>query len=71
VLHAVRLESDTLSGVPFHKHPSCDTCRVVFAVAEVDSLRLGNRERTYFGVMGLVAAFAALAIYVALSFPKT
>ena len=44
VLHAVRVTEDSLFGVPFHKPPSCDSCRVALPRAAVDSVRLGNQE---------------------------
>jgi hypothetical protein len=38
-LHALRIENDSLVGVPWWNDPACDSCRVVFARAEVDSVR--------------------------------
>ncbi|HTK55273.1 MAG TPA: hypothetical protein VL295_00500 [Gemmatimonadales bacterium] len=38
-LHALRIEHDSLVGVPWWNDPACDSCRVVFARAEVDSVR--------------------------------
>jgi hypothetical protein len=45
ILHAVIVGPDSVSGVPFHQPPDCDTCRVVVANSAVDSMRLGNQER--------------------------
>jgi len=44
VLHAVRLTSDTLFGIPFQQPPSCDSCAIALARAGIDSLRVGNQE---------------------------
>lgn len=38
-LHALRIEHDSLVGVPWWNDPACDSCRVVFARADVDSVR--------------------------------
>ena len=44
MLHAVRLTSDTLFGIPFQQPPSCDSCAVALPRAGIDSLRVGNQE---------------------------
>jgi hypothetical protein len=59
VLHAVRVEADSVSGVPFQHPPDCDSCRVGFARNTVDSMFLGNQERGALRSLGL--GFAALA----------
>ena len=38
-LHALRIEHDSLVGVPWWNDPACDSCRVTFARADVDSVR--------------------------------
>jgi len=43
-LHALRLTADSISGVPFIQSPSCDSCRVSFSRADVDSVRVGDPE---------------------------
>jgi hypothetical protein len=40
ILHAVRTENDTLSGVPYWQAPECDSCRVAIPVEQVDSVRV-------------------------------
>ena len=60
VLHAVILGPDSVSGVPFHRPPDCDSCRVVIARSGVDSMRLGNRERGALRSLGL--GFAAVGV---------
>ena len=64
LLHGVRLNSDTLSGVPFTQVPTCDSCRVVFALSEVDSLREGSKERGFFRTTALVMAIGLAIAYV-------
>jgi hypothetical protein len=44
VVHAVRIQGDSLFAVPFHEPPSCDSCRIALPRARVDSLRAGDQE---------------------------
>ena len=53
-LHSVVFASDSVSGVPFTERPDCDTCRVSYVLAEVDSIRVGHPERGFFKGTGLV-----------------
>lgn len=67
VLHAVIVGRDSVSGVPFHRPPTCDSCRVVVARSTVDSMRLGNQERGALRSLGLgyvALGVAALILYV-------
>jgi hypothetical protein len=41
-LHAVQVSRDSISGIPWLEHTSCDTCRVRFAMADVSQMRTGN-----------------------------
>jgi hypothetical protein len=61
-LHAVVQSGDRLSGVPVHRPPSCDSCRVTFAVAEIDSVRAVDIERAALLIHGMVFGFAAVAL---------
>ena len=66
VLHAVTLGTDSVSGVPFHRPPDCDSCRVLIARSTVDSMRLGNQERGALRSIGfgsLALGAAALVLY--------
>ena len=38
------VRGDSLTGVPFTRPPSCDSCRVAIPLTSVDSVRLGNLE---------------------------
>ena len=64
-LHAVLQTRDSLSGVPVHRPPSCDSCRVTLPLAEIDSVRAVSVEQAALMTHGLVfgfMAFAALAL---------
>ncbi len=41
-LHGVEFARDSVSGIPWLDHLSCDTCRVSYAVADLSGLRTGN-----------------------------
>jgi len=42
ILHAVRIDSTKLTGIPFHKSLACDSCYVVIPRAQIDSVRVGD-----------------------------
>jgi len=52
--HAVVLGADSISGIPFHRPISCDSCRVGLARVAVDSLRVGNPVAGFWKGVGLV-----------------
>jgi hypothetical protein len=57
---------DSLTGVPFHLPPDCDSCRVGLPRATVDSIRLGSQERGALRSIGLgyvAVGVAAVLIY--------
>jgi hypothetical protein len=60
VLHAVIVEADSVTGVPFHLPPECDSCRVAVARNTIDSMRVGNQERGALRSLGL--AYVALGV---------
>ncbi len=41
-LHGVEFKGDTLSGIPWLEHLSCDTCRVKYALSDISQSRTGN-----------------------------
>jgi hypothetical protein len=53
-LHALRLGTDSISGVPYHLPPDCASCRVTIPTASVDSLRAGDPEAGFLKTVGLV-----------------
>jgi hypothetical protein len=67
VLHAVIISTDSLSGVPYLKHPSCDSCRVGIPLAAVDSLRTGSSEMGWWAFTGAMAGFVAVGLLWSLS----
>ena len=41
-LHGVRFSRDSVSGIPWLDHLTCDTCRVAYALTDVSGVRTGN-----------------------------
>jgi len=41
-LHGVEFTHDSLSGIPWLEHLSCDTCRVRYAFSDISQARTGN-----------------------------
>jgi hypothetical protein len=62
VLHAVIAQPDSLSGVPYLKHPSCDSCRIAIPMASVDSLRTGSTETGWWAFTGAMAGLVAVIV---------
>jgi hypothetical protein len=67
-LHGVALSDSLLSGVPLHRAPACDSCRITIPLAEVDSLRYVSTERNWmilaaipFVMIGVLAGAWAIA----------
>jgi hypothetical protein len=52
-LHSVKITEDSVSGVPYLRSRDCDSCRVAFPLAAVDSLRLGHPERGFWRSVAL------------------
>jgi hypothetical protein len=61
-LHAVVQTRYSLSGVPVHRPPDCDSCRVTLALTDIDSVRVVNIERVALMTHGLVLGFTAAAL---------
>ena len=58
-LHGVKFERDSLSGIPWLEHLSCDTCRVHYALADISQARTGNPGRTAWSlVLPVLAVFS-------------
>lgn len=45
-LHAVRFARDSVTGIPWLEHTSCDSCRVGYALARVSEMRTGHPGRS-------------------------
>jgi hypothetical protein len=64
-LHAVRVEDDTIRGVPTSHDRECASCTIAIAKADVDSVRFrefhsGNTTWTTIGVFYLLLGIGAL-----------
>ncbi len=53
-LHAVEIRDSVISGVHFMSPTNCVSCRVLFPLAQVDSIRFGTPEQGFFRGVGLV-----------------
>ena len=53
-LHAVHLTADTLAGVRYWHSPTCDSCRVAIARAEVDSVRTVGFDGAETGILAIL-----------------
>jgi hypothetical protein len=51
--HAVRITADTVSGIPFFRPITCDSCRVAVPRTAVDSIRFGNPVVGFWKSVGL------------------
>jgi len=58
-VHSVVLQGDSLTAIPSWKPPNCDSCRVAFARADVDSVRSVDvsGETVLISGVALIAAF--------------
>jgi hypothetical protein len=61
VWHGVRVDSGSVTGIPYHRPRSCEQCRLALVRSEIDSLRFGSlhgglRDTALltFGIMALV-----------------
>ena len=55
-LHGLRITPDSITGVPYLRDPRCDSCRVGYARADVDSVRVLGNGIHGFGWWALVIA---------------
>ncbi len=56
-LHGVRFSRDSISGIPWLDHLSCDTCRVSYALANISQVKTGDPGA---GAKTMVLPFAIL-----------
>jgi hypothetical protein len=66
--HGLRVDSTTVSGVPYTRPPECDSCRITVPRASVDSIRLGHPEAAFWQNMLLLFVTGSLTY---LAFFKT
>lgn len=60
--HGVSMSVDSIHGIPYHRPLSRDSCRVAIARAHVDSVRIGNKEKTLFVIAGVLTATTAFFV---------
>jgi hypothetical protein len=65
-LHAVRFTRDSVSGIPWLEHVSCDSCRVSYALVGVTEMQAGNPGRTAWPVVVPIFILAGLATLLAI-----
>lgn len=61
--HGVMVTAETISGIPFVRPLSCDSCRLAIPRAEVDSLRAGSPPSGFWKTAGLLVAGTLVALY--------
>ena len=62
-VHGVAVTQDSISGIPFLQSLACDSCRLSFPRAQVDSLRVGDPTGGFWGSTGLVLLGLLLAAF--------
>jgi hypothetical protein len=60
--HAVRVEQDTISGIPWLQPVGCDSCRRSLPRAAVDSVRVGNPIVGFWKTVAVVLAVPAAVV---------
>jgi hypothetical protein len=54
--HAVRIEGDSITGIPLAKSSECEPCRLGMAAAEVDSVRAEGTDHISSSGFSILAA---------------
>ena len=66
-LHGVKFTPDSISGIPWLEHLSCDTCRVTYAIADVTQLRTGSPGGAAWWLLGPFIAIMAFGTGLAIA----
>lgn len=66
-LHAVRVGADSVSGIPWLQHTSCDSCRLQFALTKVSSARTGNPAAGAYPLLLPIVGLAGFALFFAIA----
>lgn len=62
-LHGVKVERDSLSGIPWLEHLTCDTCRVRYALTDLSQTRTGDPGATAWNILlPIMVIFGGLAL---------
>jgi hypothetical protein len=62
-VHGVAVRGDSVSAVPLWQPPTCDSCRLNFALADVDSVRAQDVSGEAI-LIGGVAVIALIIVYI-------
>lgn len=65
ILHQVRVERDTLYGIPIADSRDCSGCTVSIPLTEVDSLRTARTEHVGTAIIGAGAGALAVLMVIA------
>ena len=63
--HAVSITRDSVTGIPYFKPVSCDSCRLGVLATRVDSIRLGNPVAGFWKTIGLIIGVPFVALLIA------
>lgn len=61
--HAVVITAESITGVPYIRPVSCDSCRISVPRGRVDSIRLGNPVAGFWKTVALIVGIP-VAIFV-------
>ena len=65
IMHGVRVEHDTLHGIPVSASRDCGSCTLSIPMTNVDSVRAGTTEHVGTAVLGVAAGAGALFLLIA------
>ncbi len=68
LLHHVRVEHDSLYGIPVEQSRDCLTCFVVIPMTAVDSLQTGKTQHVGTAIIGVAAGGVAVILFIAVVF---
>jgi hypothetical protein len=60
--HAVSITPDSVTGIPYFRSVSCDSCRLGVPASRVDSIRLGNPVAGVGKTIGLIVGIPVVAL---------
>lgn len=63
-VHGLHVSPDSVSGIPYLIPLACDSCRLSFPRAQVDSLRVGDPTGGFWRSVGLALAGLLLSAFV-------
>ena len=69
-LRALRIDTDSVRGIPVDRPLPCDSCLVAVPRGAVDSIRSETRDTTEMGIVVLVSAILTFPIYFIMMLPR-